>query len=79
MDTYDDEKKTLLNGVLLRTMNSMFNFQQIRLERTHAYFHVANTMWAATWQNQQNECAPREDSDQPGHSPSDQSLRCPHE
>ena len=26
--------------------------------------------WAATWQNQQNECAPSEDSDQPGHSPS---------
>ena len=26
--------------------------------------------WAATWQNQQNECAPSEDSDQPGHPPS---------
>ena len=25
---------------------------------------------AATWQNQQNECAPSEDSDQPGHPPS---------
>ena len=24
--------------------------------------------WATTWQNQQNECAPSEDSDQPGHS-----------
>ena len=24
--------------------------------------------WAAKWQNQQNECAPSEDSDQPGHS-----------
>ena len=23
-------------------------------------------IWAATWQNQQNECAPSEDSDQPG-------------
>ena len=23
--------------------------------------------WAATWHNQQNECAPSEDSDQPGH------------
>ena len=32
-------------------------------------------MRAATWQNQQNECAPSEDSDQPGH----QNLRCPHE
>ena len=27
-------------------------------------------IWAATWQNQHNECAPSEDSDQPGHPPS---------
>ena len=26
--------------------------------------------WAATWQNQQSECAPSEDLDQPGHPPS---------
>ena len=26
--------------------------------------------WATTWQNQQSDCAPSEDSDQPGHSPS---------
>ena len=26
-------------------------------------------IWAATWQNQQSECAPSEDSDQPGHPP----------
>ena len=26
--------------------------------------------WAATWQNQQSDCAPSEDSDQPGHPPS---------
>ena len=26
--------------------------------------------WAITWQIQQNECAPSEDSDQPGHPPS---------
>ena len=26
--------------------------------------------WAATWKNQQCGCAPREDSDQPGHPPS---------
>ena len=31
-------------------------------------------IWAATWQNQQNECAPSEDSDQPGHL----SLRLAH-
>ena len=27
-------------------------------------------IWAATWENQQSECAPSEDSDQPGHPPS---------
>ena len=27
-------------------------------------------IWATTWQNQQTECAPSEDSDQPGHPPS---------
>ena len=27
-------------------------------------------IWTATWQTQQNECAPIEDSDQPGHPPS---------
>ena len=26
-------------------------------------------IWAATWQNQQNDCAPSEDSDQPGYLP----------
>ena len=26
-------------------------------------------IWAASWQNQQNDCAPSEDSDQPGHRP----------
>ena len=28
------------------------------------------TIWAATWQNQQSDCVPSEDSDQPGHPPS---------
>ena len=28
------------------------------------------TNWAASWQNQQHDCAPSEDSDQPGHPPS---------
>ena len=29
-----------------------------------------SAIWAAAWQNQQNEFAPSEDSDQPGHPPS---------
>ena len=27
-------------------------------------------LWATTWQNQQNDCAPSKDSDHPGHPPS---------
>ena len=39
---------------------------------TEPCFEVLNTQtptgkWAASWQNQQNGCAPSEDSDQPGH------------
>ena len=29
-----------------------------------------SNVWAATWPNQQIDCAPSEDSDQPGHPPS---------
>ena len=29
-----------------------------------------NIIWDVTWQNQQNDCAPSKDSDQPGHPPS---------
>ena len=36
----------------------------------------ARNIWTTTWQNQQNECAPSEDSDQPGHPSSRISLRC---
>ena len=34
------------------------------------YGNGDQSIWAATWQNQQNECAPCEDSDQPGIPPS---------
>ena len=37
------------------------------------------TIWAATCQNQQNECAPSEDRSAWASAQSDQSLRCPHE
>ena len=33
-------------------------------------FFIYFVNWAASWQNQQSECAPSEDSDQPGHPPS---------
>ena len=31
---------------------------------------IGDTNWAALWQNQQSECAPSKDSEQPGHPPS---------
>ena len=33
-------------------------------------WYIISLIWATTWQNQQNECAPSKDSDQPGHPPS---------
>ena len=33
-----------------------------------------HSIWAASWQNQQNDRAPSEDSDQPGYPQSDQSV-----
>ena len=40
------------------------------LATTWFNMHVHIIIWAAKWQNQQNECAPSNDSDQPGHPPS---------
>ena len=31
---------------------------------------IEHHIWATSWQNQQNDCTPSEDSDQPGHPPS---------
>ena len=49
-------------------------FNLIQSKAKHSFLCVVciiiNLIWAATWQNQQNECAPSEDWDQPGHPPS---------
>ena len=45
--------------------NQLFSFSAAVCWSPHVFL-----MWAATWQNQQNCCAPSEDSDQPGHLPS---------
>ena len=39
-----------------------------RLSNVNSYHSL--TIWAFSWQNQQSDCAPSEDSDQPGHPPS---------
>ena len=43
-----------------------------RLNVSIIYWHWLLSLinWIVAWQNQQNECAPTEDSDQPGHPPS---------
>ena len=46
-----------------------YKFNLINLENKHLSLN-ANHIWATAWQNQQNDCAPSEDSDQPGHLPS---------
>ena len=36
----------------------------------HAPAHLSFLLWTTTWQNQQSDCVPSVDSDQPGHPPS---------
>ena len=55
---------TKLNSVLHGFHNDYLDFLLV------ATIFSATNIWAATWQNQQNGCAPSEDSDQPGHPPS---------
>ena len=42
----------------------------IQYPSKYTNYTIYMCMWAATWQNQQSERAPSEDSDQPGHPPS---------
>ena len=46
------------------------NFRIFKELWSWSIFKWMENMWAATWQNQQNESAPSEDSDQAGHLPS---------
>ena len=48
---------------------SEVKFSQIIVNVQYYQQHLEN-IWATTWQNQQNECAPSEDSNQSGHPPS---------
>ena len=42
----------------------------VRINHLDKRMLMSKYNWATSWQNQQNECAPSEDSDQPGHLPS---------
>ena len=78
-------KNNLLNHFKFRVWTSceslwiiiapMFLYPFCRLMTTWATSSVGwewagKIRWAATWQNQQSDCASSEDSDQPGHPPS---------
>ena len=63
----------------IRTRKNCYNYPKIwTIWLDHRVTKCIQTMqtewqrsdWATSWQNQQNECAPSEDSDQPGHPPS---------
>ena len=79
-DTITHPAVTTCTGILCCRDWSIGGYNQSSTWWCHqAGAHHWNHIWAASWQNQQNDCAPSEDSDQPGHLPSLISLRCPHE
>ena len=57
---------------LIRTLQSHQSFHCWHWQYMYMEIEKASDKdkWAATWQNQQNECAPSEDSDQSEHPPS---------
>ena len=71
-------RKLCLGYLLLKIKSNrcQFAFQILEISqmwltcRLPEYCRTLLKTWAATWQNQQNDYAPSEDSDQPGHLPS---------
>ena len=55
-----DKKALLNNKKVFIICLTVFKKENVKLYK----------IWASTWQNQQNVCAPSEDSDQPRHPPS---------
>ena len=72
---YYDDKYKLVRYDLVNTQPTPPLFTVDPITEIHDYNagKLANKVvlnWAASWQNQQSDCAPSEDSDQPGHPPS---------
>ena len=59
------DRTEVMRGSLHYLFDAVMPFLQVRSCVAGLLF-----IWAMTWQNQQNEFAPSEDSDQPGHPPS---------
>ena len=47
----------------------LFTLTGMNTESQFCWYRELNNIWAATWLKQQSDCAPSEDSDQPGHLP----------
>ena len=58
--------------------HSTKQYFMVKWRKAHHRLGTSSNMWAAAWQNQQNE-EQSEDTDQPWHLPSLISLRYPHE
>ena len=65
--------------LLVLSRGGSFGLQNIKNYCTckiQQFAEIIDNNWAATSQNQQSDCVPSEDSDQPGHPPSLISLHC---
>ena len=63
---------TIMNPALWDKTRKFENYLKLCTTYFNAitFSYLIFVIWAASWQNQQNECVPSEDSDQPGHLPS---------
>ena len=57
-------------NIIIMMYNFLWTKICILLDCYHSLLNHHKYIWAATWPNHQNDCAPSEDSDQPGHPPS---------
>ena len=56
--------------VLIISLYKIISNFAIEQRLTKSVFIYHDNIWAASWQNQRNDCVPSKDSDQPGHLPS---------
>ena len=66
LSKYGTKDKSFNIWYRFHTLWSLSSITVLRRDRFYKGYH---DIWAATWQNQQNECAPSEDADQSGHPP----------
>ena len=66
--TYTTGTKLSMYLVLLAAFTSLYFQNNCAVKIFTTCMKGFITIWYTTWQSQQNECAPSEDTDQPGHS-----------